>query len=199
MLQSVEELCCQAVSDRLEALVDGDLDPGAEVLVRRHLERCDDCRREWQRALDIRDALRAMPVFEPPRSVCAPLLAETEGSSSSGAGRVVATRRKLWLATVAAAAAVLIVALVPRHTTRPARYEASGSAVQAAAEAKFAVALVADVGRLGRQRLEQQLLESGSLATTVRGVSLPLRWLTRSEDAGFDSTADVRTKQPGGV
>ncbi len=199
MLQSVEELRCDAVADRLEALVDGDLEQGEEALMRRHLDRCAACRDDLRAAVEVRDALRAMPVFVPARSVCRPLLAAA--ASSGGSVRrfaAVSARRNFGLAA-AAAAAVLTIALLSRHASPPAVHDSSGSAARAAAEAKYAVALLADVGRIAEQRLEQQLVDSQSLAKTVRGVSVPLRWLRRAQTVGLKTRSDDRADHPGGA
>jgi anti-sigma factor RsiW len=52
--------------DELSALLDGELDADAEAAVRRHLDRCEACRRELDDVAAVRGALRAMPTVAAP-------------------------------------------------------------------------------------------------------------------------------------
>ena len=55
---------CEELRDQLIGLATG-YETSEEPLVRRHLDECDECRREWQRAVDTWALLNEIPDAEP--------------------------------------------------------------------------------------------------------------------------------------
>ena len=60
---------CTTIRDRIDAFVDGELEPGERRALETHCAHCESCARELRAAVDIRDALRALPVLTVPRRV----------------------------------------------------------------------------------------------------------------------------------
>ena len=63
------DLNCTTVRDRIDAFVDGELEPGERSALETHCTHCESCARELRVAVDIRDALRALPVLTVPHHV----------------------------------------------------------------------------------------------------------------------------------
>ena len=65
---------CAWARERLEALVDGDLDPDRSARLRAHLAECADCRAHHAEACSLPSRLAALPSPEPPRALAAGVL-----------------------------------------------------------------------------------------------------------------------------
>ncbi len=88
--------------DRLEALVDGDLDPAIAAALRAHLAACAACRAHHAEASSLPSRLAAIRAPEPPENLVAGVLRRV------GAGRV--GKLRLW-GPLSVEAALLLVAL----------------------------------------------------------------------------------------
>jgi anti-sigma factor RsiW len=104
----------QHLGDVISALLDGELAGPARAAAESHLAGCHACAAEYQATASIRSAVRALPPVEPPFGVIERILL------AKGSGRAEPTRARrrppVWVAGVAAAASLAILAAVPRHT-----------------------------------------------------------------------------------
>jgi anti-sigma factor RsiW len=136
-----EDLRCDDVRDRLEALVDGELGSAERDAVEAHCGFCAACGRERARAEALRGALRGLPELEPPAGLL-------ERVRAAATGEPAPQWRRWWRArpALAAAAVVLVAAgaVLIRATVRPAP---EPHLIRARAEARYAFALVADTCR----------------------------------------------------
>jgi anti-sigma factor RsiW len=167
---------CSEVLDRLEALLDGELESGEAGRLRAHLERCELCRDEHQLAVEIREGLRMLPVLRPPARVTVAVKAAV--GNNAGPRRLVS---KVWLvpglaAAALAAAVTLAVVLGPFHRA-PQPAQATAEARRAAADTRLALAVLANATRRAEGMVRGRMLDDGALKTTVRGLSRSLSWL----------------------
>jgi anti-sigma factor RsiW len=175
VLQFADRLRCEDVDDRLEALIDGDLDPESAAAVEAHVARCGHCRAERQRAEEVRAALRGLPVFDaPPRVAAAFEAAVADGADAREP--VLSHLRTRWvLAAAAAAAAALVITVGPQPRPRQPS-PTSAEARRAADDTRLALAVLAGVTRRAEDRVRGRVLE-GAVGTAVKGVSRSLRWV----------------------
>jgi anti-sigma factor RsiW len=180
VLRSADDVACADVRDRLEALIDGDLDPAEAVSMTAHLERCQQCRAERRRAVEVRAALRALPVFDPPPRVAAAVMAAVrDDAGTKRSGLPVWLRARPALVAAALAAALLVIVLEPfREPPRP--KPAPVDAQRAVADTRLALAVLADVTRRSEGRVRERLVGGTAVQSTVRGLSRSLRWIHRS-------------------
>jgi hypothetical protein len=97
--------------DALSALVDGELDPEEEAVVRAHLAECQACTDELEDIRRSRRVVRLLPAVDLPRDVTARLFAIGDPASAPSVVSVLGHRRRLATA-VAVAASVAALALV---------------------------------------------------------------------------------------
>lgn len=189
MPQSFEPLNCDQACDRLEAWIDGDLDPRAAEETRCHIEACPSCRTELDLAKEVRATLRSLPAFELPARVLHAVRSAAEGDS----GPVAATR--WWtrpVAAVAAVAAAVLLALVvapERQTPRPQADAAEVARVTA--ETRLALAYLGSAARRAEVRLKTRVVDDRAVVATLKGVSSSLRWTHGSDTA---TTKKVETE-----
>ncbi|MBW3548355.1 MAG: zf-HC2 domain-containing protein [Actinobacteria bacterium] len=93
-------------AEALSALADGELAGGERATVAAHVQGCPECTEELRAVRAVRDALRALPPVEPPAGLLDRLVADL-------AGRGGPRRRPALIGTAMAAAAALVVVLVP--------------------------------------------------------------------------------------
>ncbi|MBD3337031.1 MAG: hypothetical protein GF355_16070 [Candidatus Eisenbacteria bacterium] len=74
---------CDALRERLQAYVDGELESAEAGTIRRHLEACPSCRRERAALLEMRSAARELLRSEAPEELKAELLAQARGITAS--------------------------------------------------------------------------------------------------------------------
>lgn len=180
MSQRAEHRDCCAVRDRLDAVLDGELDPRETGRLLRHLEACAPCSAELRRAEELREELRAMPVFHVPDRVARAVAAAT--AMPDGVRPDSRTSARRWMPVAAAvAAAVLVAALVgPRRSGVNSVAPEDAAAREAAAEARLAVHLLVGATRHAERRARARVLD-GAVAPTAQRVSASLWWL---RDAG---------------
>lgn len=183
MLRPVESVGCAEVLDRIEALLDAEVDLATAAVVHAHLERCAACRAEWQRAGELRAALRALPRFEAPPHVGAALEAAAAGAAPHRFRRGAPRLRPVMVAAALAAAAALVVGLAPvLRTPRPVVSDAEARA--AAAEARLALGVLGAVAQRTEVRVRDRVLGGGGIAAGLDVVSRSLRRATERPGAG---------------
>jgi hypothetical protein len=104
---------CADVRSRLAALLYGHLPPAEADDVRRHLGRCDGCRREQAALVELRRLLDAVPA--PPVAVDLPALYRNAAAQQA---RWLTRWRRTVFASLAAAAAVVVALLLSRVELR---------------------------------------------------------------------------------
>lgn len=175
MLQFADRQRCEDVGDRLEALIDGDLDPELAAALEAHIARCGRCRAERQRAGEVRAALRGLPAYDAPPSVAAAVRAAiADGAACRPAETRTGARWGLAAAAVAAAA-VLVLTFGPQPRPRQPS-PTSAEARQAVDDTRLALAVLAGVTRRAEDRVRGRVLES-AVGAAVKGVSRSLRWV----------------------
>lgn len=116
------------LGEGISALLDGELSPTAVAQAEAHLQACGRCRAEFDATASVRAAVRGLPAVDPPAGFIDDILRAAMAGADPGAtpeGAVApvtpiaaALRRRrppVWVAGVAAAAALVALALVPRH------------------------------------------------------------------------------------
>jgi anti-sigma factor (TIGR02949 family) len=179
-------LDCEDVLEVLEAHLDGDLAGREAAAVAVHLEGCAGCAAELELAASVRRELRALPGLDAPPAVLRQVLRQA-GEARFG-WRPAMTVRPAWAALAAAvfAAAVLGAGLWLRPAPQePAAVAAADAAavVQATEEARYALALVAQVGRRTGLTLRQDVLTEHLVDPSVRSLSRVLAPGRRAEPA----------------
>lgn len=158
---------CEDVREQLIDLATGHQTPD-EPRLRRHLDECDECRREWQRAADTWSLLTAIPDAEPDPASMRHRFAGTLAAFQAMAGhdqlpsreRVTSAWRFRSFAGAAAAALILLLggALV-------------GRSLALREESRDDMAVVQQELRDVREMLTLSLLQQPSASERLRGVS----------------------------
>lgn len=100
-------MSCDAIRERYHDLLDGELAAGEERELRAHLETCASCRESFEALAAVVDVIREIPAPEPPPDLARTVLSRLPQKPRFG--------RLLWLAPLAAAAGLLLLAsLAPR-------------------------------------------------------------------------------------
>jgi anti-sigma factor RsiW len=195
MSRSAEGSSCDAALELLEAFVDSDLEPDEERMVAEHLDGCRACRREHRVALDIRSSLRSLPEHDTPARVlwAVRMAAREEGSPGGPGSRLVRwiLRPAPTFATAALVLAVTVTAVVWWQRPAPTPSFDDPEIARAAAETRFALALV---GALGRRAALDEVLGRRVVAPTVTGVTDALRERlapARAEDESTETEEKV--------
>jgi anti-sigma factor (TIGR02949 family) len=155
-------MACADVLELLEAHLDGDLSRDEAAAVSAHIKGCAGCAREEALADAVRAQLRELPEFDtPPRLRAAVRWAVGREAPAS--------RRRLRPLLAAAAAVTLAIAIGAvwwqRSQTRPSLDDPE--IARATAEARYALALV---GEVGRRAAIEELLGERVVSPTVRGI-----------------------------
>ena len=109
------------LGDRLSAMLDGEVTPAERGEAEAHLSACAQCRSELEGTAAARQLVRALPVLDPPFGLIERvLLGHTDEGSSVPQRAAVRSRprRPVWLAGAAAAAALAVLAVAPRHASQ---------------------------------------------------------------------------------
>jgi anti-sigma factor (TIGR02949 family) len=168
---------CVDVLGRLEAWIDGELEASDAAGMKVHISGCSSCREEYQMAEAIRAELRGMPEIEPPQRVLSAVREKARPAAQEKPGGVLGrvTRRPVPAAIAIAAAAILLVVVVPRGDRSEAQYT-DLEIRRAAAETRIALAYVGDAARRAEREVRKKVLENRDFPATVRGVSRTLSW-----------------------
>jgi len=172
---------CRALAAQIEPLLDGELAPRAAERAEHHLEGCASCRQQLAIAERIKAELNAYPRLDAPPHLIARIKSipkrdvERRAPASFGAAWRWWSRwrqRPLWAGAMAAAtAAILVLTLwpgAPPPTADPAAVAA------AAAEARYALALVAKLTRQASSSLRSELDPQRFLAPAAAGLARSL-------------------------
>jgi anti-sigma factor RsiW len=190
-----DDVTCADVLDRLDAWIDGDLDPGEAGVLEAHVEGCAACDEERRLADEIRAELRGLPELDLPDRVIKAVRDETTptiGERARGLLDAIVTRPVPALAAVAAIV-LFIFAVVPwRQSETPPRYSAE-EVERAAEETKLALAYVSSITRRAEIQVRRRVFEDGAVSATVRGISRSLDWTGTA--AGAEPTTTVLPKQ----
>jgi len=168
---------CVEVLDRLDAWIDGDLEASEASRLQAHVERCSDCRKEYQLADEIRAELRGMPEFDAPERVLAAVREASRPTVSERLGGRLGwlTLRPVPAAIAVAAVAVLLFVIVP-WGERPGAHYSDREIRRATAETRLALAYVGDAARRAERGVRRKVLEEREFPATVREISRTLSW-----------------------
>ncbi len=101
---------CEKVKSLLHDYLEGSLNRGIAEQIEAHLNRCADCRREWQYVKQIWQSLETLPEVTPPADLHARIMTHVRANTRA---REAQQRRFLWrwLVPSLSAAAVLVIAI----------------------------------------------------------------------------------------
>jgi anti-sigma factor RsiW len=189
MSRRFEIMGCDAVDERLEALVDDDLDPRERAAVENHLRRCPRCAGEHRLAVGLLAELRAFPRPDAPASVISGI--HRAVGAEPGTGAFGGSHRASWRPPAMAAAAAVVMCAVllggwwqlNRNTATPSDAEIAA----ATREAKFALALI---GAVTTDAAGDGVLNRRVLSPALKGIARPIgrRMATITAEHGPDNT-----------
>jgi len=165
MSRPVEIIGCDEVDDRLEAFLDGDLDPNGAAAVADHLKRCARCEGEHRLARDLLSELRALPRPDAPGSVLEGIRAEV-GADPPWVR--IWSQGLAYRGLAAAAVALAIFGGVLWQASRTPTLPTDAEIARAAGQAKYALALV---GAVSYDAAGDDQLRDRVLSPALRGVS----------------------------
>ena len=183
---TLESRRCAEVQSELEAYVLGELETASEDRLASHLLACSSCAADAGVAERVAVELQALPVFDAPEK----LIERIKKTAREQGATVVSIdarrgRRVLW---PAALAATLVAALAVGwwQSEGPLDGPTPVEIAQAEEEARYALALLARLGRKASAELRQEVL--------IERVALPvLDGVGRSLDRGGWATATAKT------
>jgi anti-sigma factor RsiW len=179
MSPPADDMHCSEVLDRLEALIDDDLDAETTEALQHHLGGCDSCARELEHARRTLTELRGLPELEPPARVIERARTDSSFSAAPRARRPIG--RAGWIATAAAVVlATAGVLTIGRHSAPTNDPEA----VRAAAEVELALACLGDITRRANRMVKAQIVDQGAVPSSMRGLARSLGPLTTLESTG---------------
>lgn len=112
---------CNVAKAKLSALVDGELDGNGMIAVRRHLDSCPSCQREYRELRMVKTLMGELPLVEPPFGLENRLIAALDRPKTRTFPLL-----RLWVpATAAVAAAVLTFAWLANVQEQPTVAEAT--------------------------------------------------------------------------
>lgn len=193
MSRRVEEFTCAEVQDRLDAWIDGDLDPAEAGVLEAHVERCPECDGERRLAEEIRETLRGLPELDLPDRVMEVVRDETAptiGERARGLLDAIFARPVPAVAAVAAIVLFVFVAVPLRQSETPPRYTAE-EVERAAEEAKLALTYVGAIARYAERQARHKVLSDDAVSGTLREISRSIRWTGAAV-----SSAPTTTKLP---
>ena len=183
MSRRVEGMSCAEVRDRLDAWIDGDLEPTEAGVLEVHMEGCAACDEERRLADEIRAELRGLPELDPPDRAIKVVRDETAPS----VGEKVRQLMDSVILRPAPAVAVLAVGVVLMLTVLPMRRSGTPpytdqEVARAAEETRLALAYVSSVTRRAESQVRRKIFEDGALSVTVRGISRSFEWTGSSAE-----------------
>jgi len=194
MSRHVEGMTCAEVWDRIDAWIDGDLEPAEASVLEVHVEGCAACDEERRLAVEICAELRGLPELDPPDRVIKAVhdaTAPTIGEKVRGLLDAIT-----WRPAPAVVALVVIVVLVmvvfPGRRSGTPQYT-DQEVARAAEETKLALAYVSSITRRAEIQARRKVFEDGAVSATVRGISRSLDWTGTA--AGAEPTTTVLPKQ----
>ena len=194
MSRRVESMSCAEVQDRLDAWIDGDLEPAEAGVLEVHLEGCAGCDEERRLADEIRAELRGLPELDPPDRVIKVVRDETAQTIAERVRQLmdaVILRPAPTVATLVVVVVVMLAVLPTRESGTP--QFTDKEVARAAEETKLALAYVSSVTRRAESQVRRKIFEDGAVSTTVRGISRSFEWTGSS--AGAEPTKNVLPKK----
>ena len=178
MSRRVDGLSCENVLVRLEPLIDGELSVDEAAAISAHIEICSTCSEESILAKRIRAELRGLPELDTPDRVLRAVRWETgDRPSLDRAGRISRLIPQLPIRTLAAVAAVLLIALIGHLRQDRAVPEISDKEVlRATIETKLALSYLGEVTRRAERQVRQQVFIEKVVSTAAHGISRSLEW-----------------------
>ena len=187
------DVTCADVLDRLDAWIDGDLDPAEAGVLEAHVEGCAACDEERRLADEIRAELRGLPELDPPDRVIKAVRDETAPTIGERARGLLDTiwARPVPAMAVVAAIVLFMLAVVPwRQSETPPRYTAE-EVERAAEETKLALAYVGGIARYAERQARHKVLSDDVVSGTLREISRSIEWTGAAV-----SSAPATTKLP---
>jgi len=187
------DVTCADVLDRIEAWIDGDLEPREAGVLEAHVERCPECEAERRLADEIRAGLRGLPELDLPDRVIEAVRDQTAPTIGERARGLLDTIVARPVPAVAAVAVIvtLMVAVVPwRQSERPPRYSAE-EVERATKETKLAMAYVGAIARYAERQARHKVLSDDAVSGTLREISRSIKWTGAAV-----SSAPATTKLP---
>jgi len=189
---SADELRCDAVLDRLEPYLDGELDDPTGRRIRGHLERCPACADEAAAARQVLIELRSLPELDIPPAIIERVRTGIDAMTRDTSSASGSDRRIRWLT----AAAAVLMAVGALSFFRPPPHRPSDEALRAAADVKIALSTLSGITRRARNAAVNEVIDQRVAPAAVRGLISPLRRLSHSQPSGTPITPSpaVRTE-----
>ena len=187
------DVTCADVLDRIEAWIDGDLEPKEAGVLEAHVERCPECEAERRLADEIRAGLRGLPELDVPDRVIKAVRDQTAPTIGERARGLLDTIVARPVPAVAAVAAIVLFmfAIGPlRQSETPPRYSAE-EVERAAEETKLALAYVGSIARYAERQARHKVLSDDAVSGTLREISRSIKWTGAAV-----SSAPATTKLP---
>ena len=194
MSRRVESMSCAEVQDRLDAWIDGDLEPAEAGVLEVHMESCAACDEERRLADEIRAELRGLPELDPPDRVIKVVRDETAPTIAEKVRQLMDSviLRPAPAVAVLAVGVVLMLTILPTRESGTPQYT-DKEVARAAEETKLALAYVSSVTRRAESQVRRKIFEDGAVSATVRGISRSIEWTGSS--AGAEATKNVLPKK----
>lgn len=171
MSPSDELTTCAAVTDRIEAFTDGDLDKATVRRVRQHLDQCASCAKQAELARTLTAELRALPKLDLPDRVMDAVRAEVGIPADKRIADPPKRFRRPWLA--AAAASILVIAGTLFIHQQQGR-QSDREALRAAAEIEYALACVGEITRRANRTATARVMNGTAVSSAFDGVTRTL-------------------------
>jgi anti-sigma factor RsiW len=183
-------MSCAEVRDRLDAWIDGDLEPAEAGVLEVHMECCAACDEERRLADEIRAELRGLPELDPPDRVIKVVRDETARSVGERVRQLMdsVTLRPAPAVAVLAVGVVLMLTVLPMRRSGTPQYT-DQEVARAAEETMLALAYVSSVTRRAESQVRRKIFDDGAVAATVHGISRSLEWT--GSLAGAEPTTNV--------
>ena len=194
---------CAAVSERIEAYLDAELDAASAERLESHAATCVSCRRELEHARLVLGELRGLPLVECPPRVSEAVLAQVRERAAAQSGASVAPPAAglpSWWALAAAALialaagiAALTLPFADRRVEAPERSAVYTQAEleQAEQDLRFALAYFGGIARKAGMTLRDDVIADRVLEPPRRAMA---RWASdRPAGAGTDEIVSEET------
>lgn len=184
-----EPMTCAAVERRLEAYLGEELTPDDENRLARHLTDCPKCAAEVALAERVEVELAALPAYDAPPELIARI--KTLARQEQASVVVLASRRpRVFVRRAALAAALLAGLAIGGSVWWPSDQTRQSSAAEIAAaeqEARYALALVARLGRKASAEVRQGILIERVAVPVLRSIGRPFNRDVAAKTGGLES------------
>jgi len=188
-------MTCEAVTKDLEPYLAAELAPDDESRLARHLTGCSSCAAEAGLAERVAVELAALPAFDAPPELIERIKAAARSEQAPVV--VLASRRPRPLVRMTAVAAALLAALAIGWWQMDRSHQPSAAEVAAAEqEARYALALVARIGRRASAEVRQEVFVERVVAPVLRGMGRPFDQGARDgavDESGASKTGGLKS------